>query len=112
MTTAPEFWIFFFRISNLFRISSFVFRIFFVFRDSDFGFMFAIRVDNLGKCYQLGATHAGSVRELVNRGWNRLFRRSHAAHQPLTLDPEAANRVEGKSFWALRDVSFEVKPGE
>ena len=73
---------------------------------------FAIRVDNLGKRYQLGATHAGSVRELVNRGWNRILGRPDAVAQPLTVDPEAADRLEGKSFWALRDVSFEVKPGE
>jgi lipopolysaccharide transport system ATP-binding protein len=72
----------------------------------------AIRVDNLGKRYQLGATHAGSVRELVNRGWNRMLGRSQAVPQTMTLDPEAGDRVEGKSFWALRDVSFEVKQGE
>jgi lipopolysaccharide transport system ATP-binding protein len=72
----------------------------------------AIRVDNLGKRYQLGATHAGSVRELVNRGWNRLVGRKHLDARPMTLDPEAGDRVEGKSFWALRDVSFEVKQGE
>jgi lipopolysaccharide transport system ATP-binding protein len=73
---------------------------------------FAIRVENLGKRYQLGATHAGSVRELVNRGWNRMFGRSEPAARPVALGPDAADRLEGNAFWALRDVSFEVKPGE
>ena len=36
----------------------------------------AIRVENLSKQFRLGLTHAGSVRELVNRGYRRLLGRS------------------------------------
>jgi lipopolysaccharide transport system ATP-binding protein len=75
---------------------------------------YAIRVENLGKRYQLGMTHAGSMRELVNRTVGRLLGRKHAA-----LPHEVAEWTSGRqdvdpdgSFWALRDVSFEVKPGE
>ena len=42
----------------------------------------AISVENLGKRYQLGVTHAGSVRELVSRGLNRLTRGKGAPPQP------------------------------
>ena len=70
---------------------------------------FAIRADNVGKSYRLGATHAGSIRELLNRSWNRLLRRSE---DPPDFAPDATRHLQGGLFWALRDVSFEVSPGE
>lgn len=73
---------------------------------------FAIRAENLGKSYQLGATHAGSVRELVNSAWNRLRRRSEPPADSGSAPADAGDRVQGNTFWALKDVSFEVKPGE
>jgi lipopolysaccharide transport system ATP-binding protein len=76
---------------------------------------FAIRVDNLGKRYRLGATHAGSIREVVNRAWKRVFGRRQALlpHEEARLRGISDRTVEEDgSFWALRDLSFEVKPGE
>jgi lipopolysaccharide transport system ATP-binding protein len=76
---------------------------------------FAIRVDNLGKRYRLGLTHANSIRELVNRTWKRLLGRQEKLlpHEKAELQALVGHRVEADgSFWALRDVSFEVQPGE
>jgi lipopolysaccharide transport system ATP-binding protein len=74
----------------------------------------AIRVENLSKRYKLGLTHAGSIRELAARATDRLLRRKAV---PPSLDlakvnGSAENADENGDFWALRDVSFEVQPGE
>jgi lipopolysaccharide transport system ATP-binding protein len=70
----------------------------------------AITVDGLSKRYKLGVTHAGSIRELVNRTAGRLFRRARSNHS--NVAPEFADRVDDGHFWALKDISFEVRPGE
>ncbi len=71
---------------------------------------FAIRVNNLSKQYRRGLTHAGSIRELVNRTVDRLRGR-----RPEALPHEAKGQTangDDATFWALRDVSFDVRPGE
>ncbi len=71
----------------------------------------AIRVENLGKRYRLGQTHSGSIREALGRGLDRLLGRGRS---PLVYGtPAHDGRRDGEnSFWALREVSFEVDPGE
>jgi lipopolysaccharide transport system ATP-binding protein len=56
-----------------------------------------IEVRNLAKRYHLGTIGATSLREEVNRYWDRLRGIPH---------PDKTD------FWALRDVSFDVQPGE
>ena len=76
---------------------------------------FAIRVNNLGKRYQLGATHAGSIRELVNRTWKRLLGRKEQLlpHEQAQLQELGNGKATADGgFWALKDISFEVQPGE
>jgi lipopolysaccharide transport system ATP-binding protein len=64
----------------------------------------AIRAENLSKCYRLrrGPRGGANLTEALVGGakafWNRLRR-------------PAANGT-GEDFWALKDVSFDVKPGE
>jgi lipopolysaccharide transport system ATP-binding protein len=65
----------------------------------------AIRVQGLGKQYQLGAREAAYVtfREALSGFFTNPVRRFKS------LSGRAA---EDETFWALRDVSFEVQPGE
>ncbi len=56
-----------------------------------------IEVRGMSKRYRLGAIGATSIRDEVHRYWDRL--RGRAAANP-------------NDFWALRDVSFDVQPGE
>jgi lipopolysaccharide transport system ATP-binding protein len=74
---------------------------------------FAVKVENLSKSYRIGARRqvyyrtlretlvesvTASVRRLVERNW-------------LNGSSEAKSG-QGEDFWALKDVSFEVQPGE
>ena len=72
----------------------------------------AVRVKALGKSYRLGVTHAGSLRELANRTASRIFRQP-APRPRAILQSGQASRVDANGlFWALRDVSFDLQPGE
>ena len=62
-----------------------------------------IKVENISKQYKLGTRNAAytTLREAVSR----------VARSPRDLF-SSKNSDEKNSFWALQDVSFEVKPGE
>jgi lipopolysaccharide transport system ATP-binding protein len=57
-----------------------------------------IEVENLSKRYRLGAIGATSLKDAFGQWWERRWRRT-AAGRP-------------GEFWALRDISFSVNPGE
>src|ERR1051325_9696904 len=59
----------------------------------------AIRVEGLGKQYRLGATRERYATLRDQLSLRRLLRRSWRAQR-------------GPMFWALKDLSFEVKRGE
>jgi len=65
----------------------------------------AIRVEHLGKQYQLG------LREQARRNFGEAL--MHALGAPLRRLRTLSGTGNGaQRFWALRDVSFEVQPGE
>jgi lipopolysaccharide transport system ATP-binding protein len=73
----------------------------------------AIRVTGLGKRYQLGMTHSRSIRELVNSSLRRLLRRPDESSLNRQGPTPAKQSLDGEGrFWALRDVSFDIMPGE
>jgi lipopolysaccharide transport system ATP-binding protein len=101
----------------------------------------AIKVSGLSKLYQVGARQQGykTLREsLADAFWspvNRIRKSfvqrdladgaegqtedrgqrsevSKSSPEPRTLNPEPSARLSGENFWALKDVSFEVQPGE
>ena len=82
----------------------------------------AIRVENLGKRYQLGASKSGSFRESMSSLFRRRSRAeshlasspqqpasSHPASHPASSNQYPANQQD---FWTLQDINFEIKRGE
>src|SRR5438876_2054223 len=69
----------------------------------------AIRVENLSKSYRIGArresyrTLRESAMDALSAPWRRLRK---------TFTGDNGNGDAAESFWALKDVSLEVAPGE
>ena len=57
----------------------------------------AIKVENLSKKYTIGTKVSGSLRETIVHKWNSLSNKTNSYNE---------------EFWALKDISFEVKQGE
>jgi lipopolysaccharide transport system ATP-binding protein len=68
-----------------------------------------ISVENVSKAYRLGQIGGGTLREDVSRWWAKLRGKPDPT---LKIGQEHHARKMGEQFWALDDVSFEVKEGE
>ena len=71
----------------------------------------AITVRNLGKQYKLGLTHTNLLSEKLGNGLRAIGSRLRGNNN----DSNSQNGVSQetvKSFWALKDINFEVRPGE
>jgi lipopolysaccharide transport system ATP-binding protein len=68
----------------------------------------AIAVERVTKEYRLGEISAASLSEDFSRWSARLLRKP----DPLARVGENRTRLQGKSFLALNDISFQVKEGE
>lgn len=60
----------------------------------------AVKVENLGKCYQIGQAKSGDLRQSFSGWMDKLRGRSNG------------KSVASKEFWALKDINFEIKKGE
>ncbi len=74
----------------------------------------AIQVERLSKEYRIGSEPKGSYRTLretwtnaVSGSWGRLRRLARGARRP-----ESEGRAASRSHWALKDVDFEIPPGQ
>lgn len=68
-----------------------------------------IKVENLWKEYRLGVVNHGTLKRDLQSWWARV----HGQDDPNTrIDVNAATSEAPDRFWALRDVSFDVRQGE
>ncbi len=65
-------------------------------------------VDDISKRYRLGLTHSGTIRDAINNFASRIFRSQPAKNAAVS----GQDRSEQESFWALRNVAFQVNQGE
>jgi len=68
-----------------------------------------ISVEQVSKSYRLGQIGGGTLKEDVSRWWAKLRGQPDPT---LKIGQEHHARLVGEQFWALEDVSFEVKEGE
>ena len=69
----------------------------------------AIKIEHISKQYRLGAIGGGTLRGDLQSWWARI----NGKEDPnVSLDNVGKAKGRNERFWALKDVSFEVKKGE
>lgn len=76
-----------------------------------------IEVEELSKLYRLGVIGATTLRDSVERWWYRIRGKEEMARKigakQLMIEPDDPQAgPQPNTIWALKDISFSVKPGE
>lgn len=69
----------------------------------------AISARNIGKQYNLGLVHTDLLSEKLGLGLRAM---SNRFRKPKSQLKAGVRQQENSTFWALKDISFEVQPGE
>ena len=77
----------------------------------------SISIRNLSKCYRLGTIGRHTLADEAQYWWHKLRGRDPRNYfgkirHLATQKKVEAERENGQEFWALRDVSFDVRSGE
>lgn len=70
-----------------------------------------IKVENLGKEYRLGTVGTGTIKDDLKRWWYQLRGKEDPFLQVAETN-DRAHKGNSNYVWALRDINFEVMPGE
>jgi len=70
-----------------------------------------IEVQNLSKQYRLGNVGTGTMAHDINRWWHRV-RGKEDPYLTIGETNDRTTKGESEYVWALRDISFNVMPGE
>lgn len=73
-----------------------------------------IKIENLSKQYRLGAIGSGTIREDLHKWWYKISGKEDPYLDILRLDRGSyKDKKENSQYvWSLKDISFEVMPGE
>jgi len=70
-----------------------------------------IEVNNISKQYRLGNVGTGTIKDDINRWWHRV-RGKEDPYLTIGETNDRTTKGESEYVWALRDISFNVMPGE
>ncbi len=70
-----------------------------------------IKIENVSKQYRLGLTGTGTFSHDVNRWWHNI-RGKEDPYLKIGETNDRSTKGESEYVWALRDINFEVMPGE
>ena len=70
-----------------------------------------LKVENISKQYRLGLVGTGSLMHDINRFWHRIRGKEDPYLKVGSVNDRSAEATEDY-VWALRDINFEVQPGE